>query len=29
MPHLTPSQLDHYRENGYVLVKNLLDPVCA
>ena len=18
MPHLTPSQLDHYRENGYV-----------
>ena len=26
MPHLTPSQLDHYRENGYVLVENLLDP---
>ena len=26
MPHLTPSQLDHYRENGYVIVENLLDP---
>jgi ectoine hydroxylase-related dioxygenase (phytanoyl-CoA dioxygenase family) len=26
MPHLTPSQLDHYRENGYVIVENLLNP---
>ena len=26
MPHLTPSQLDHYHEHGYVLVENLLDP---
>ena len=24
--HLTPSQLDHYHQQGYVLVKNLLDP---
>ena len=24
MPHLTPSQLDHYRENGYVVAENVL-----
>ena len=26
MPALTPAQLDHYQENGYVLVENLLNP---
>ena len=26
MPQLTPSQLDHYRERGFVLVEDLLDP---
>ena len=26
MPTLTPGQLDHYRENGYVFVEDLLDP---
>ena len=26
MPQLTPSQLDHYREHGFVLVEDLLDP---
>ena len=26
MPQLTPSQLGHYREHGFVLVEDLLDP---
>ena len=26
MPQLTPFQLDHYRERGFVLVEDLLDP---
>ena len=26
MPKLTPTQLDHYHQNGYVLVENLLNP---
>ena len=26
MPTLTSGQLDHYRENGYILVEDLLDP---
>ena len=26
MPQLTPPQLDHYREHGFVLVEDLLDP---
>ena len=25
MPTLTSGQLDHYRENGYILVEDLLD----
>ena len=27
MPALTPSQLDHFASEGYVVVKGVLDPV--